>query len=272
MFSPITTWLAGGEIMKKNERLDYIGKQLVQNGAVSIKELAEKLNVSSMTIRRDLRKLAEEGILKLIPGGAILKRESNIADEQEYTVTKAQLQMTKEKIKICKKAALLVQEGDTIVIDTGSTTEHLPGFIPPNMSLTIICYCLNTLLSVYRHCKNSRIILPGGYFHENTLMFESPEGISLIRKMRANKAFISAAGVDDKLGVTCANLHEVETKRAVIESSDTKILLVDSSKFGKITTAYFADLKEFDIVITDAGIPEKYLKILKDLGIKCYVA
>jgi DeoR/GlpR family transcriptional regulator of sugar metabolism len=97
--------------MKKNERLDYIGKQLVQNGAVSIKELAEKLNVSSMTIRRDLRKLAEEGILKLIPGGAILKRESNIADEQEYTVTKAQLQMTKEKIRFARKQPSLSKRG-----------------------------------------------------------------------------------------------------------------------------------------------------------------
>ncbi len=88
--------------------------------------------------------------------------------------------------------------------------------------------------------------------------------------MRANKAFVSAAGVDEKLGVTCANFHEVETKRAIIESSDIKFLLVDSTKFGKVTAAYFADLKEFDIVITDNGIPEKYLKILRDLGIKCY--
>lgn len=257
--------------MRKQERLDYIGKQLAQSGMVSIKELAEKLNVSSMTIRRDLKKLAEEGILRLIPGGAVLRKESSPIEDQEYTISKAQLHMTKEKIKICQKAASLIQDGDTIIIDTGSTTEHLPGFIPSNMSLTIICYCLNILLNVYKHNRNSRIVFPGGYFHENTLMFESPEGISLIRKMRANKAFISAAGVDEKLGVTCANFHEVDTKRAIIESSDTKILLVDSTKFGRVTTAYFADLKEFDIVITDSGIPERYFKFLKDLGIKCYI-
>lgn len=256
--------------MKKSERLDYIGKQLAQSGIVSIKELAEKLGVSTMTIRRDIQALVEEGIAKPIPGGAVLQREPNPIDEQEYTVSKAQLQMTTEKIKICKKAALFVQEGDTIIIDTGSTTEHLPSFIPPGMNLTIICYCLNVLLQVYKHNKGSRIVFPGGYFHENTLMFESPEGIALIRKMRANKAFISAAGVDERLGVTCANFHEVETKRAIIESSDTKILLVDSTKFGKVTAAYFADLKEFNIVITDTGVPEQYLKVLKNLGIKYY--
>ncbi len=256
--------------MKRNERFDHIGRQLTLNGVVSIKELAEKLGVSSMTIRRDIRKLAEEGILKLIPGGAVLRREPNLIDEREYTVTKAQIQMTREKIKICKRAATFVQEGDTIIIDTGSTTEHLPGFIPPDMKITIVCYCLNTLLNVYKHNKKSQIIFPGGHFHENTLMFESPEGIALIRKTRVNKAFISAAGVDEKLGVTCANFHEVETKKAIIESSDVKFLLVDSTKFGKVTTAYFADLKKFDVVITDVGIPEKYTKILKDLNIKCY--
>uniref|UniRef100_A0A7V4WK03 DeoR/GlpR transcriptional regulator n=2 Tax=Candidatus Caldatribacterium TaxID=1454725 RepID=A0A7V4WK03_9BACT len=257
--------------MKRKERLDYIGRQLTLNGVVSIKELAEKLGVSSMTIRRDLRRLAEEGILKLIPGGAVLRREPNPFEEREYTVTKAQLHMTKEKIKICKRAALLIQDGDTIIIDTGSTTEHLPGFIPPDLNLTIICYCLNIFLNVYKNSRHTRIVFPGGYFHENTLMFESPEGISLIRKMRANKAFISAAGVDEKLGVTCANFYEVDTKRAIIESSDVKILLVDSTKFGKVTAAYFADLKEFDIVITDTGIPEKYARLLKELGIKTYV-
>ncbi|MCS7241206.1 MAG: DeoR/GlpR family DNA-binding transcription regulator [Candidatus Caldatribacterium sp.] len=257
--------------MRRDERLDYIGRQLALNGVVSIKELAEKLGVSSMTIRRDLRRLAEEGVLKLIPGGAVLRREPNPVNEKEYIVTKAQLQMTKEKIKICKKAASLIRPGDTIIIDTGSTTEHLPGFIPPDMDLTIICYCLNILLNVYKHNKGSRIVFPGGHFHENTLMFESPEGISLIRKMRANKAFVSAAGIDEKLGVTCANFYEVDTKRAIIESSNQRILLVDSTKFGKVTAAYFADLKEFDVVITDTGIPEKYIKVLKEIGTKVYI-
>lgn len=257
--------------VKKRDRLNYIGKQVVLNGVVTIRDLAEQLGVSTMTIRRDLQDLAKEGVLTLIPGGAVLKRESNMLNEQEYAISRAQSQMAKEKIKICQKAASFVREGDTIVLDTGSTTEHLPKFIPQNMRLTIICYCLNTLLSVYTHSKGSQIIFPGGYFHDNTLMFESPEGISLVRKVRANKAFISAAGVDEDLGVTCANLYEVDMKRAVIEASDMKFLLVDSSKFGRVTTAYFADLKEFDVVITDAGIPEKYRKLLAKLGIQYYI-
>ena len=257
--------------MRKKDRLDYIGRQLALKSMVTIKELSEELGVSGMTVRRDLQDLAKDGILKLIPGGAVLQRESSIINQQEYAITRAKSRMTKEKIKICKKAASLIQEEDTIIIDTGSTTEHLPGFIPQSARLTIVCYALNILLNVYNHHKNSQIIFPGGYFHENTLMFESSESIALIRKIRANKAFISAAGVEDKLGVTCANFYEVGTKRAAIDSSDVKILLVDSTKFDRVTIAHFANLEEFNIVITDAGIPEKYLKILAKSNIEHYI-
>jgi DeoR family deoxyribose operon repressor len=102
-------------------------------------------------------------------------------------------------------------------------------------------------------------------------MFESPEGISLIQKVRASKAFISAAGAEEELGVTCANLYEVETRRAIIESSDVGFLLVDSTKFGKVTTAYLADLRGFDVVITDDNIPEQYRKLLSRLGVQYYI-
>ena len=95
--------------------------------------------------------------------------------------------------------------------------------------------------------------------------------VELIKKMRINKAFISAAGIDEKLGVTCANHYEVETKRAVMQSSDTKILLSDSSKFGKVKIAYFADLKDFDLVITDTGLDPYYQDMIKDLGLKLFL-
>ena len=157
-----------------------------------------------------------------------------------------------------------------IIIDTGSTTENLPKFIPENITLTIICYALNILFNVYEN-KNWKLIFPRGYFHVDTLMFERPEGIDMIKKIRANKAFISAAGVTEKLGVPCATNYEKETKKAVIESSDTKILLVDSSKFGKIKISHFTELTDFDIVITDSGISKEWEEIIKNRGVKLYI-
>ena len=255
----------------KNYRTNYILNRLSIDGFANIKDLSKKLEVSEMTIRRDLRELSKENIVTLIPGGAVLKRNSPVdKDEEKYLIQTAESLMLEEKIKISRKAASLVEPNDIIVIDTGSTTENLPKFIPENLPLTVICYTLNILFNVYEN-KNWKLVFPGGYFHNNTLMFESPEGIEVIKRIRANKAFISAAGVSEKLGVTCATSYEKETKQAVIESSDLKILMVDSTKFGKIKISHFADLTDFDVVITDSGISKEREEIIKNIGIKLYI-
>ncbi|MCJ7789041.1 MAG: DeoR/GlpR family DNA-binding transcription regulator [Candidatus Atribacteria bacterium] len=256
---------------RSNYRTDFILNNLSVNGFVSIKELSKRLEVSEMTVRRDLRELSKENIVTLIPGGAVLKRNSPIdTDEDKYLIQAAESLMLEEKIKISRKAASLIEPNDVIVIDTGSTTENIPKFIPENMPLTVICYALNILFNVYEN-KNWKLIFPGGYFHGDTLMLESPEGIEMIKRIRANKSFISAAGVSEKLGVTCATAYEKETKRAVIESSDKKILLVDSTKLGKIKISHFADLTDFDIIITDTGISKEFVNIIKNIGIKLYI-
>ena len=255
----------------KNYRSHYIINKLSVDGFVNIKDLAERLEVTEMTIRRDLRKLSHQNIISLIPGGAILKKNLvSVEDEEKYLVKTAESIKLEEKIKICRKAASLINSNDVIIIDTGSTTESLPKFIPTNMPVNIICYALNILFNVYEN-KNWKLIFPGGYFHGNTMMFESPEGIEMIRKVRANTAFISAAGVSEKLGLTCATSYEKNTKRAVIESSDKKILLVDSSKFGKIKISHFAELADFDAIITDSGISKEFKNIIKNSGITLYV-
>lgn len=255
----------------KNNRVNYLLNRLSIDGFSSIKELSKKLEVSEMTIRRDLLELSKSNIVTLIPGGAILKKNPPMdKDEEKYLIQAAESLMLEEKIKISRKAASLIKPNDVIVIDTGSTTENLPKFIPENMPLTVICYALNILFNVYEN-KNWKLIFPGGYFHGDTLMLESPEGIEMIKRIRANKSFISAAGVSEKLGVTCATAYEKETKRAVIESSDIKILLVDSSKFGKIKISHFADLTDFNIVITDSGISKECEEIVKNIGIKLYI-
>jgi len=254
--------------MKKEERINYIANILSLQGIVRIRELSLKLGVSEMTVRRDLDSLAQANIADLIPGGAVLKRNSSSdLGEEHYLFSAAGSQMIQEKIRVCRKAASLIEANDTIAIDVGSTTEQLPQFIPSSFPLTIICFTLNILFKVYGN-ENWEITLTGGRFHRNTLMFESPEGVELIKKMRINKAFISAAGVDEKLGVTCANYYEVETKKAAMKSSDTKILLSDSSKFGKVKIAYFADLSDFDLIITDSNLDPYYQDVIRGLGLQ----
>ncbi|GAB4112949.1 MAG: hypothetical protein Kow00103_03710 [Candidatus Caldatribacteriota bacterium] len=224
-----------------------------------------------MTIRRDLKGLARENLINIVPGGAVLKKSFSFnINEEKYLIKTAESLRLEEKIKISRKAASLVKPNEVIIIDTGSTTENLPKFIPQNMPLTIVCYALNILFNVYEN-RNWKLIFPGGYFHDDTLMFERPEGVEMIKKIRANRAFISAAGVSERLGITCATNYEKETKKAVINSSEKKILLVDSSKFGKVKISHFANLTDFDIIITDEGIPADFVEIIKKVGIKLYI-
>ncbi len=235
---------------------------LKHKNAISIKELTKRLNVSEMTIRRDLNLLENDNVVELIPGGAIFKAyvDSKV-DDEKYNIENEETRRTREKIRIGQKAASLIEANDTVILDVGSTTEYVAKFIREEIPVTVLCYALNILVEVYRK-KNCNPIFAGGYFHENTLMFESQEGISLIKRTRADKSIISAAGFHETLGVTCANPYEVETKKAVLDSSKTKILILDSSKFGKTKVGYFADMKDFNIIITDNEIPEEYREII----------
>ena len=115
------------------------------------------------------------------------------------------------------------------------------------------------------------MIFAGGYYHDNSMMFESPEGVALIGRNRANKGFFAAGGVSDKLGVTNSNPYAVDIKQASLASSLEKILLVDSSKFGDIKPAHYAELTDFDSLITDDGIPDEYAELIEKLGIDLIV-
>jgi len=260
-----------GSPMSKNQRIKDIVNFLRAKNVVQIKDLTKKLNVSEMTIRRDLNLLSQDNLVELIPGGAILKPSGEQElDEEKYLISHEETRQIREKMRIGQKAASLIEPNDTIIIDVGSTTEYLAKFMREDIPVTILCFALNILVEIYRK-KNCNPIFSGGYFHENTLMFESQEGISLIRQTRADKAFVSAAGVHAELGVTCANPYEIETKKAAMHSSNTKILLADSSKFGKTKIAYFSDLNEFDMVITDNEITEEYQSVIKSLGIELII-
>jgi DeoR family deoxyribose operon repressor len=252
--------------VNKNERIKMIVNRLRQKNAVTIKELTSALEVSEMTIRRDLSLLEADDVIEIIPGGAILKPHEE-PDGERYLIDHEETRKTREKVKIGKKAASLIVPNDTIILDVGSTTEYIAKFIRDDLPVTILCYSLNILVDVYRK-KGSNPIFAGGYFHKDTLMFVSQEGTALVKKTRADKSFISAAGFHETLGVTTVYPYEIETKKAAISSSNTRILVMDSSKFGVTKAAHFAEIEEFDIVITDSALGEKYRRIVGEAGIE----
>jgi DeoR family deoxyribose operon repressor len=234
----------------------------------SIRELTKKFDVSEMTIRRDLNQLAHENLVDLIPGGAILKRPEDA--ESRYLVTNEESVRTIEKLKIGQRAVSLIEPNETIILDIGTTTEYLAKFLREDAPITVLCYTLNTLVEVFKK-KNCSIIFAGGYFHPQTMTFESAEGIELIKRTRADKAFVSAAGIHDELGVTTVYPHELQAKKTIMSSAKSRILVVDSSKFGTTKSVYFAEIADFQTIITDSGIPDKYAAFIRERGVELIV-
>lgn len=241
-----------------------------RNGA-SIKELARELAVSEMTVRRDLAQLRLDNIVSLVHGAAIFKSSPAAnGGEPDYQVSLEKAVNNPEKERIGKAAARMVEAGDTIIIDIGTTTECIARHLPLEYPVTVLCFTMNTLTELYKR-KVETLIMGGGYFHPDTQLFESMETISLIQHTRATKLFLSAAGVSHDLGLTTVNQYEVNIKQTCIASSRQKILLVDAKKFDHIRPAYFAPLEKMDMVITDDRIDPKWVRVMEDIGIAVQV-
>ncbi len=258
--------------VKKEARIEKILKMLQKENGLQVQVLSRNLDVSHMTVRRDLEQMVSEDQVRLIHGGVILsQRFSAGCAETPYSLHTAGAQHSESKQLIGIRAAALIENHDTLIIDSGSTTECLAASISSDLQLTILSYSLNVITKTA--CMgNIRSVFAGGNLHLNTLMFESPEGISMIQRYRATKAFISAAGITQDFGVTCRNAYERETKKAVIESSVQKILVADSSKFGMIRSEYFADLSSFDTIVTDQGLSREHRNVLRELSIELIIA
>ncbi|MDR1930569.1 MAG: DeoR/GlpR family DNA-binding transcription regulator, partial [Treponema sp.] len=176
-----------------------------------------------------------------------------------------------EKTAIGRKATGLLLPQETIMLDSGTTTYYLAKEIPGNQNLTIISWALNTLQELI-HKPQSNILIQGGIFHPETQMFENNQSLDIIKNSRASKAFITAGGFHSSLGITTPFRYEVETKRAAIKYSMISILLIDSSKFGKVCSAHVTNPENFQIVITDSGIPPEYEEHIRNMGIELIVA
>ena len=258
--------------MKKEDRFKQILEVLKINQISNVQNLSNRLNVSHMTIRRDIKELVSRNMLRVQHGSVIINPEASSESEKKtYSLDLAESVNIEQKRRIGMLAASYIEPNDTLIIDYGSTAEYFAKNIPADIPLTILSYALNVINVIT--CKdNCKLIFTGGEFHRSTLSFDSHEGIEVIKSFRANKAFVTAAGIDSKFGATCANYYERPTKKALLLSSRKKILLADSSKFGEIGAIHFADMADFDEIITDSGISADYREIINSLGIKLRIA
>lgn len=247
---------------KKDLRIYAMLEALRATPVLSIKDLAERFDVSEMTIRRDLEYLKENRLL--------YEQNQSRTQNDEYIYFEEQIKHLDKKRRIARFAAGLIEAEDILILDSGTTTGELSRHIPEEIPLTVLCYNFHILSQLYRQ-DNLSLIFAGGHYHKRDLMFESSEGVELIKRTRASKMFVSASGIHEKLGLTCAYPYETATKQAAINSALTKILVADSSKFGQVRPGYFAQLSEMDIIITDTELPDEWKDQITSRGIDLHL-
>ena len=250
---------------KKDMRIQLIAKDILQHPNQTLKELAEKYNVSVMTVRRDLATIHDTNLVNNYYYSSIAK-----TSKVDYHFGEEQIKHLEKKERIAKFAISLLSPNETIILDNGTTSELIAALIPDNLPLTVICYS-NSVISQLCNKKNITLISAGGVYHPESQTFESLEGVELLKRLRAQKMFMSCSGIHPSLGLTCYYQYEVAMKQAAISSSYQKILVADSSKTDVIKSSFFARLDTVDMHITDSEISDEWKKILTNNGIKLHV-
>lgn len=250
---------------KRELRMNRLVDLIRSHGYMPIKDIAQAFRVSEMTVRRDLAIVEKSGLIKNVNGVVI----SGAArpEERQYDFDSETKIQNEVKELIGRRAAELIAPGECVIFDVGTTTEQIARNIPPSLEFEAICYSQNILRLL---CGEARVTLSvaGGFYHPDTQAFSSDEGVAFIRNMRANKMFVSAAGVHSSLGVSCANAYEVALKRVSLQSARQHILVADSSKFDEVRSAYFCDLADIHIVVTDGGLPPSWRDLFRQMGIQ----
>jgi DeoR/GlpR family transcriptional regulator of sugar metabolism len=226
-----------------------------------VDELAERFGVSRMTVHRDLKLLEEQGIVRRVHGGVTV-RSSSLADS---TILYRSRQAEMQKNALAAAAMELIEPGQAIILDDSTTVGHLAAQIVTQRPLTVITSSLSVIDTV-KDAHGIETICLGGHYDPRFNAFFGYFCEQSIRSLRANLLFMSTSTV---LGATAYHQQEevVKTKRALMEAAERKILMIDSSKFGKTALIKLAGLNEFDQVITDSGISPADIDALRKEGV-----
>jgi DeoR family transcriptional regulator of aga operon len=249
--------------LKAALRHDTIRRALEVDGRVSIAELSDRLGVSEVTIREDLKHLESRGVLTRIRGGALVSRNGAMEMSLEETSTANRA----EKMAIAARAAAMVEDGQTIIIDVGSTTTYLAKALSPNLSrVVVITNGLNIAL-ILEALPGVSVIVTGGTLRPLQHSLVAPMGTLLLDQLKADVAFLGCNGVDPARGFTNTNIAEAEIKQAMVRSAEKTVFLADHDKIGQVASAFVADISGADLLITDEGADATVLGNLKADGL-----
>lgn len=255
------------ELMPFSERKLMITRMLSAGKPVSVKELSDCLNVSSMTIRRDLDLLESEGRLRRSHGWAEPVRTEQY--EPSYLLRMKENSACKKAI--CKAAAPLVKDGDVLFLDVGTTLLYLPEMLKDKKEITILTHWLPQALEAAKF-TNLRTVVLGGTLRSSELSLTGMISENTLREFNADKCFLSIGGVSPDKGVTDYNIEEVEIKKSALQASKYRIIAADYSKLGIVAPIKVAMLKDIDLLITDSKSNTSQLEAFRRTGVDLVIA
>ncbi len=240
-----------------SERRRQITAMLKQRGSVQVIPLAELFAVSTQTIRKDLHYLQERGIATRAYGGAIssdvIATEAGAIPQEPEVEIKRTINVG-QKAQIGRLAASLVQPGDAILLDSGTTTTQIAHFLPENADITVVTNDF-AVLAVLTEKQGINVVMLGGSLRRKNMAFYGAQTEAAIADLLVDKLFLGVDGFDLTKGITTHYEPEAMLNRKMVEVAREVIVVTDSSKFNRVCLHRIAEAQEIDILVTDSGIP-----------------
>jgi len=250
----------------KADRILEMERYILAKDAVTMDELREHFDISMNTVRRDVVELLKRGTVEKVYGGVCARRH-----EQTLTPYEVRRRGSEEaKAAIGKRAAALVEDGDIIFIDSGTTTLHMIDHLADRRELTIITNNLEAINRALPH-ENITIIALPGQVRRKTRSFTGDDAVSYLRRFNVSIAFMASTGLSSH-GVTNSSPMEYEIKKCAVAGAETTVLLLSRSKFGVTGLMTFAQPEDFDVLVTDEAPDAEQLQYLAGKKITLIVA
>lgn len=238
--------------MLASQRRAHILGLVEESGAVRVSDLVHHLRVSDMTIRRDIERLDREGLLNRVHGGAVA-RAHRTSDEPGFSAKSGLMRQAKHAI--AQAAAELVTPGSAIGISAGTTTFELARAVRHVPGLTVVTNSVPVAQLLHESGTPGQSVILTGGFRTPSDALVGPVAVAALRSLHVDRLFLGVHGLDLGAGLTTPNLVEAETNRALVGTTAHVCVLADHTKWGIRGLSTFADLREVEMLITDAGLP-----------------
>jgi DeoR family transcriptional regulator, aga operon transcriptional repressor len=245
------------------ERRRAILEALRVEGRVLVAELGKRFHASQVTIRKDLEDLHASGKIQRTHGGALPIHEGALEDP---TLREKEKLHRKEKIQIANAAANMVEEGQVVILDSGTTTTAIARALRQHQNLTIITNAVN--IAAELSGSSLEVILTGGSLRKNSFSLVGPIAEETLRRLNADILFLGVDGLDVHFGLSTPNLLEAKVNRAMMDVSRIVVAVCDSSKFGRRSLSLIAPPSEVHRIITDRLAPRNDIAQLRKSGIE----